>query len=140
MKRQRNTAGLLRHAQARHQAAIERTETAILSLERQGRPVNFRSVAAEASVSTAWLYQQEPIRERIEQLREGRPAPAGARKAQAKASDASKDSIIAALRKRVKEMGAENLELKKQLEIVYGELEKAKRRRQEELAGVHKSS
>jgi hypothetical protein len=89
--------------------------------------VNFRSVAVEASVSTAWLYQQEPIRERIEQLRERRPAPASARKGQAKASDASKDSIIAALRKRVKEMGAENLELKKQLEIVYGELEKAKR-------------
>jgi hypothetical protein len=47
--------------------------------------------------------------------------------------------MIAALRKRVKETEAENFTLKKHLEIVYGELEKARRHRQEELAGVHKS-
>jgi hypothetical protein len=82
-----------------------------------------------SSHSLAWLYQQEPIRKRIEQLREERLAPQITRKAQARASDASKDSIISALRQRVKEMEAENPELKKQLEIVYGELEKAGRHR-----------
>jgi len=72
-------------------------------------------------------------------LRARRPAPAITRKGPAKASDASKDSIIAALRQRVKEMVAENIELRKQLEVVYGELEKARRYSQEELACVHKS-
>jgi hypothetical protein len=127
MKHQRNTTGLLRHAQARHQLAIERTENAIRLLTQQGRPVNCRAVSVAASVSTAWLYQQKSIRKQIEQLRTAQPASQVARRPQVRASDASKDSIIAALRQRVKEVEAGNLELRKQLEVVYGELEKTRR-------------
>jgi hypothetical protein len=40
------------------------------------------------------------------------------------ASDASKDTMIAALRKRAKEQEAEIRELRKQLEVAYGRLYK----------------
>ena len=116
MKPQRNTTGLLRHAQSRRQAAIERTEAAIRLLLQQKRPVNFRSVAAAASVSTAWLYQQETIRKQIERLRDRQIILQSGHKTEVRASDASKDSIITALKQRVKKVEAENLELKKQLE------------------------
>ena len=41
-----------------------------------------------------------------------------------KASDASKDAMQVALRQRVKQLEAENRELKLQLEVVYGQLYK----------------
>ncbi len=43
---------------------------------------------------------------------------------QEQASNASKDTMIAALQKRVKEQAAEICELKRQLEVVYGQLAK----------------
>jgi len=41
-----------------------------------------------------------------------------------KTSDASKDAMLAALRQRVKQIEAENHELRQQLEVVYGQLYK----------------
>jgi hypothetical protein len=123
MTHPRNTKGLQRHAQARRQAALERAERAIQALLAQGRPINFSTVARAASVSTAWLYQQAPLKARIEQLRLGSALPA-LRAGQARASDDSKTAIIATLRQRVERLEKENHELRKQLEVVYGELAK----------------
>jgi hypothetical protein len=121
MTHPRNTKGLQHHAQARRQAALERAERAIQSLLAQKHPINFSTVARAASVSTAWLYQQAPLKARIEQLRSGSASPA-LRAGQARASDDSKAVIIAALRQRVEQLEKENRELRKQLEVVYGEL------------------
>jgi hypothetical protein len=121
MTHPRNTQGLRQHAQARHQAALERTERAIQSLLVQGQPVNFSTVARAASVSTAWLYQQTALKARIQQLRSGTALPmppAG----KVRASDDSRATIIATLRQRVEQLEKENRELRKQLEVVYGEL------------------
>jgi uncharacterized protein YceH (UPF0502 family) len=74
-------------------------------------------------VSTAWLYQHPEIRERIEHLREQRSLHAGSAP-KMRASDASKDAMQTALRQRVKQLEAENRELKQQLEVVYGQLYK----------------
>ena len=123
MKHKRNVEGLRQSAQRRRQAALQRTDEALRLLLRNGRPINFRTVSATAQVSTAWLYQQEEIKQRIRHLREqstGRvalPLPPKER-----ASDASKEAIISALRERVKGLTEENRELRQQLEVVYGEL------------------
>jgi uncharacterized protein YceH (UPF0502 family) len=80
-------------------------------------------VAQTAHISTAWLYANEDIKMRIIHLR-AQQFP----KAQVKipvreqASNASKDAMIAALQKRVKEQAEEIKELKKQLEVAYGHL------------------
>lgn len=123
MKHTRNVEGLRQSAQKRHQAALQRTDEALQLLLRDGRAVNFRTVAEAARVSTAWLYQQEEIKQRIRHLREqstdrvALPLPS-----KEKASDASKDAIIATLRERAKRLTDENRELRRQLEVVYGEL------------------
>ena len=121
MTHPRNTRGLQQHAQARHQAAIERTERALQSLLAQQQPINFSTVARAACVSTAWLYQQTALKLHIQQLRSGNAlSVSSASKAQV--SDDSKTAIIATLRQRIEKLQAENQELRQQLAIVYGQL------------------
>jgi Family of unknown function (DUF6262) len=123
MTHERNIEGLRKSAERRHQQAMQRTEEGIRRLLQEGRPVNFNTVAQIANVSTAWLYQQAEVRSRVEHLREQNTSRA-ATKPKTSASDASKDAMLAALRQRVKQVEAENRELKQQLEVVYGQLYK----------------
>jgi hypothetical protein len=117
----RNTDGLRANAQAKAEQTQQRAEAAIALLLREHRPINFKTVAETAQISTAWLYANEEIKRRIIHLR-AQQSP----KAQVKlppkelASDASKDAMIAALRKRVKDQEAEIRELRKQVQVAYG--------------------
>jgi len=122
---ERNTLGLRMHAQEKAVETARRAEDAIAHLLKEQRPVNFKAVAETAGISTAWLYANPDIKMRIIHLR-AQQTP----KIQVKvplreqASDASKDAMIAALRKRAKEQEAEIRELRRQLEVVYGQLHK----------------
>lgn len=120
MAHERNVEGLRLSAAQRHEAACRRTEEALQRMLREGQPVNFKTVAKAAAVSTAWLYGQPSIKARIQRLRDQSIPKVAALKAPA--SDASKDAMIATLRQRIKQVEAENRELRKQLEIVYGQL------------------
>lgn len=123
MTHERNREGLRKSAELRHQQALQRAEEGIRCLLQQGRPVNFNTVAETARVSTAWLYQHTEIRQRIEHLRQqqSKPTPTTTK---TRSSDASKDAMIATLRYRVKQVEAENRDLRRQLEVVYGQLYK----------------
>lgn len=121
MTHERNVEGLRKSAQSRHQQTAQRAEEGIRQLQKLGRPINFNTVAQAAKVSTAWLYQHPAIRQRIEHLRAQQRTPV-IPTAQTKTSDASKDAMLAALRQRVKQVEGENRELRKQLEVVYGQL------------------
>ncbi len=61
------------------------------------------------------------IKQRIQQLRV-QFAPQTTPEPKVRASDASKDAMIVTLRQRVKQVEAENQDLRKQLEVVYGQL------------------
>lgn len=115
---QRNVSGIKESAQKKRLATIARAEEGIKKLLREGRHVSFAAVAETANVSTAWLYQQPEMVERINHLRGQKPqqqVPSNQR-----ASDASKDAMIAALRQQVKELRVENEALGKQIEVAYG--------------------
>ena len=121
MVRKPNTAGLRTSAQLRAQATRQRAEEALSHLLQEQRPVNFKTVAETAHVSTAWLYGQEEIKQRIFHLRQRQvPRPTVAIPSRERASDASKDAMIATLRTRVKRLEVENRELKHQVEVAYG--------------------
>jgi Family of unknown function (DUF6262) len=117
----RNTLGLRAHAQRKAVATEQRAEAAIALLIKEQRPINFKSVAEAASISTAWLYEHEAIKARIIHLR-AQQVP----KAQVKlppreqASSASKDAMIAALRQRIQKLEKENSDLKRQVEVANG--------------------
>jgi hypothetical protein len=61
----RNTTGLKQSARLRSERTMERTLAALHRLEASERDINFRSVAAEAKVSSAWLYGHGELRTRI---------------------------------------------------------------------------
>jgi len=117
----RNTEGLRSHAQKKTESTRLRAEAALALLIRENRPINFKSVAEAAGISTAWLYGDQTLKERIISLREQQVPSAQVRiPPREQASNASKDTMIAALRKRVKDLEAENRTLKQQVEIAYG--------------------
>jgi hypothetical protein len=61
----RNVQGLKRSARLRREGALARTTAALQRMEIADKEINFRTVAVEAGVSTAWLYGQQELRLRI---------------------------------------------------------------------------
>ncbi len=121
--RTRNVAGLRATAREKADATRRRVEEALRLLVKEGRPVNFKTVAQAAPCSTAWLYQHDDVKRRILHLRAQQPPRAQvALPPRERASDASKDAVIAALRKANGQLREENATLRRQLEVAYGEL------------------
>ncbi len=118
---ERDVSGLWRTAQEKAVGTQQRAEEAIDLLVAEGRPITFTAVAETAHVSTAWLYGNADIKARIAQLRaQQAPRPKVWVPPQERASDASKERIIAVLRERIKKQDAEIRELRAQLEVAYG--------------------
>jgi hypothetical protein len=85
------------------------------------REINFRAVAADAGVSTAWLYSQEGLRIRIMQSRkrQSQLVPPSALQDRERLS---RQNVVTTLRVRIKTLEEKNRELTGLLELVYGEL------------------
>ena len=120
-KMNRNTDGLRKSAKERHQLAVRKADAALATLLEGAKPVTFRSVSQVAGVSTAWLYSQVGLRKRIEDLRSQRVRRSTMPRDES-ASDQSKDSIISALKLRVRALEDKNRELIRQIEVAYGRL------------------
>ena len=69
----RNTDGLKRSARSRSEDAVQRATAAILLMQSEEAEINFRSVAARAKVSTAWLYGTKSVRDKIVKIRNTSP-------------------------------------------------------------------
>jgi hypothetical protein len=120
MKHERNVEGLRQNAQKKKQKAIERTNAAIQQLNKEGRPINFKTVAEVAGVSTAWLYKETTIKTRIEALREQGGKKQKSVPPEQKATDSSKEAKYQALKQRLQKIEAENRGLRNQLEAIHG--------------------
>lgn len=125
MTHRRNVEGLRRSAQAKSEQVLQRADEAIRLLLQQKRPINFKTVAEAAGVSTPYLYQNQAIRERIVHLRGQTVPQTEIKPKRGRASDASKDAVIETLRLRLKELEADNRELRKQIEVAYGLVQQA---------------
>jgi|SRR5438876_475148 hypothetical protein len=122
---ERNIDGLRRAARTKAETTKRRAEEALTVLLKERRSITFKAVAETAQISTAWLYANEDIKQRIIHLRSQQtPKAPVALLVGEQASNTSKDTMIAALQKRVKEQAAEIRELKRQLEVAYGQLAK----------------
>ena len=119
---ERNTVGLTAHAQRRKAQKRKGVEEAITVLIREQKPINFHTVAKAAMVSKAYLYSQQDIRERIEALRQQSMEQMVRERATRSPgkTDASRDLVILAKDRRIKELEAENQQLKKQLQVALG--------------------
>ena len=123
MAHQRNVEGLKSAARTKAETTRQRVEDTLRKMTQAGaqHPINFKTVAETAGVSTAWLYAQKDIRERIVHLRgQSSPHPKVEILKSERASEESKDRLISVLRQQVKDLRSQNNELRKQLEVAYG--------------------
>jgi hypothetical protein len=116
----RNTDGLKRSARSRSEDATQRATAAILLMQAEEVEINFRSVAARAKVSTAWLYGTKSLRDKIVKIRNTPPVAAGENLQHRQRL--SHERIVATLRLRIRTLEEVNRELKEQLEAAYGRL------------------
>lgn len=118
----RNIEGLKRSARLRSESAMQRTLAVLHRMDVSDREINFRTVASEAAVSTAWLYSQDELRARI---MGSRKQPSQSTLLPSTLQDRerlSRQNIVATLRLRIKMLEEKNRELTDLLELVYGEL------------------
>lgn len=118
--RQRRVDTLRQAARRKSEAKMKAAEAAIRTLVKRGEPITFQSVQREAGVSHAFLYANADLRGRIERLRsQSRPKslpPEGA---------GSDNTIIQALTSQIthlkKQHRDENAALRAALEQAHGE-------------------
>jgi hypothetical protein len=120
---ERNTSGMVAHAHRRKEEKRLRVDEVITRLVRERQTINFNAVAIAAGVSKAYLYSQPDLRQRIEALRQQEMEQAIRGRVDRLATgktDASKDLVILAKDRRIKELEAENRKLQQQLKIALG--------------------
>ena len=106
---EKQTSALQAHNERRNHDTIERVNRAIDNLKKCGAVINFETVAKEAGVSRATLYNNLALKERIMGLRAVARCPAAENKKQ-KPKDA-----VSALRARVRKLEEDKKNLIAQL-------------------------
>src|SRR5216684_6926803 len=96
-------------ARLRSEQAMERALAALHRMDAADREINFRTVAAEAKVSTAWLYGQEELRVRIMRSRRTTSHMAPPASASQDRERLSRQNIVATLRLRIKAVVRHNV-------------------------------
>ena len=84
--------------------------------------INFNSVSNLSGVSKTFLYNNVEIKKRIEELRDKKIERVIKQRLKYDKTDKSKDIIIMAKDKKIKELQNENRKLKEQLEASRGKL------------------
>lgn len=117
-----NTKGLKEYALKRSQMALEKVDKAIRELSLTEQKINFNSVSQLSGVSKTFLYNNQEIKKRIEELRDKQVSKTINQRAKYDKTSKSKDIIIMAKDKKIKELEEENKKLKEQLEVLRGKL------------------
>ena len=117
-----NTKGLNEYAKNKTKATLEKVDKAIRELSLGEQKINFNSVSNLSGVSKTFLYNNSEIKKRIEELRDEQTEKIIRQRLKYDKTDKSKDIIIMAKDKKIKELEAENKKLKEQLEVLRGKL------------------
>lgn len=118
----RNTEGLKKHANKKSILAKEKVDNAIQRLIKNHGTINFNTVAIEANVTKAYLYNNKEIRARIEKLREQQGGSIKRQTSKVNMTESSKDILIASKNRRLKLLEEENQLLKEQLMNLRGKI------------------
>lgn len=115
----RNVAGMQNAQRQKIESSILRVNTVIEDMILNNQSITFNSIAEQAKVSKAWLYGQSTLCEKIKELRLNN---ANHERPVRQSTIISLNSIINSLKTRINKLESENTELRKQLEVLYGEL------------------
>lgn len=117
-----NINGLIKHAAEKKKITVEKVDLAIRTLIKNNENINFNSISQTSGVSKAYLYNNEEIRHRIEDLRNQECRKTTILPKRKATTEKSKDIIIMSKNKRIKELELENRKLKEELMILRGKL------------------
>ena len=117
-----STKGLKEYAQNKTKMTLEKVDKAIRELSLGEQKINFNSVSNLSGVSKTFLYNNIEIKQRIEELRDKQIERVIKQRLKYDKTDKSKDIIIMAKDKKIKELQEENRKLKEQLEVLRGKL------------------
>lgn len=122
-KQLRNTDKIVQLAKEKSDRTRIKVDKVISKMSIEGKTINFNSVSIEANVSKSWLYKEDDIRKRIEELRNRKgKGQSTSKQPLTKKSLRSEEILIKTLRARIKELEEENVQLKGQVQKLYGEL------------------
>ncbi len=119
---QRNTSGLAAHARQRAEHKQQQVDQAIGHLLRENKPINFNAVAAKAGVTKAYLYTHPELRARIETLRASQMNTLTLRRTLSERTEGSREALLVAKNRRIKELEVENRKLTEELKVARGKL------------------
>ncbi|BDG46333.1 DUF6262 family protein [Parageobacillus sp. KH3-4] len=111
------------HAE-RKTLTFQKVDEAIKRLIRANESINFNSVANEAGVAKATLYNHPELRERIETLRQQQAQAPTAKRIKREMNENNKDALIESLKRKIKKLEDENKQLREQLKVAYAEIYK----------------
>lgn len=117
-----STKGLKEYAKNKSKITLQKVNKAIRELSLNGHKVNFNSVSQLSGVSKTFLYNNEEVKKRIEELRDKQISKTMNQRAKYDKTSKSKDIIIMAKDKKIKELEEENKKLKEQLKVIRGKL------------------
>lgn len=106
----------------RKRNTLQKVDEAIQRLIRARENINFNSVANEAGVSKATLYNNVEIRKRIESLRKQQAQMPSQKQKKRDMDENNKDAIIASLKRKIKKLEEENKQLREQAKISYADI------------------
>lgn len=118
----KNIEGLKVFAEKKKIKTLEKVNDAIQRLIKEKAKINFNSVSMEAGVTKTYLYNNQEIRSRIEALRNQQEQLPTPKQIKRDMTNASKDVLIAAKNKRIKELETENKRLKEELAHLRGKI------------------
>ena len=117
-----HTKGLKEYAKNKSKVTLEKVDKAIRELSLTEQKINFNSVSQLSGVSKTFLYNNDEVKKRIEELRDKQTSKIMNQRAKYDKTAKSKDIIIMAKDKKIKELEKENKKLKEQLEVIRNKL------------------
>lgn len=118
----RNTSGLKEYALNKKEGTVKRVDSALQKLIMGQNPINFNSISIEANVSKTYLYTHDEICKRIEELRIRQTESFSQKKIKKEMTESSKDNLLLAKNKKIKELSEEVKKLKQQLMYLQGKV------------------
>jgi len=112
--------GIVAYRRKQEEDALVKAEKAIVELRFMGKAINFNSVSKQSGVSKSFLYGDEQLKERIEQLREKTVNKEMNKRAKYDKTAKSQNVVIEAKEKRIAKLEEENRKLKVEVEHLRG--------------------
>lgn len=113
-----NIVGLIEYSKNKKEIAIQKVDEAIRNLSVNGHKINFNTVSKKSGVSKGFLYKEQTIKTRIEELRNKKINYEINQRAKFDKTAKSKDTIILAKDKKIAKLEEENTKLKLQLQFL----------------------